>query len=326
VGGGELDGMSTRLDYRPPPRHPHRGTSRVVKVIGVLGRIFVLAGVMLLFFTAYLLWGTGVYTHHQQGTAKKSLQSNPLVNAAQVTAGHIPPAKPASPLPLGSPLFTIKIPKIALETAVVEGVGREQLKKGPGHFPSCSQVPAGEDTDCVQQTVYPGEHGNVAISGHRTTYGAPFFNLQQLEQGDIIDIISGPARYRYRVRGQQVVDPTTGYNVVLDHGHDELTLTTCNPRFSASQRLIISADYIGASLVSAAGSGGGPGGTGTPKRAVAANVIALAVISVACAIAAVALSKKYKVWALYASLTIIGAAGLWVGIFPRVLALMPANY
>ena len=316
--------MTTQLGMRAP-RHPHKGTSQVVRVIGILGRIFVLAGVMLLFFTAYLLWGTGVYTHRQQAKNKTALQANPLVSAAQVVGGKIPPARPSHPLPLGSPLFTIKIPKIALETAVVEGVGREQLKKGPGHFPNCSQVPAGEDTDCVQNTFYPGEHGNVAISGHRTTYGAPFFNLQQLETGDVVDIISGPARYRYRVRSQEVVDPTTGYHVVLDHGTAELTLTTCNPRFSASQRLIVHADYVGATLISA-NSPGGAGGSGLPKRAVAANVIALAVISVACAIAAVALSKKYKIWALYASLTIIGAAGLWVGIFPRVLALMPANY
>jgi len=316
--------MTTQLGMRAP-RHPHRGTSRIVRIIGIIGRVFVLAGVMLLFFTAYLLWGTGVYTHRQQAKGKTALQANPLVSASQVAGGKIPPARPARPLPLGSPLFIIKIPKIALETAVVEGVGRDQLKKGPGHFPACTQVPSGSDTDCVQQTVYPGEHGNVAISGHRTTYGAPFFNLQQVDVGDVVDIVSGPARYRYRVRGQQIVDPTTGYNVVLDHGRDELTLTTCNPRFSASQRLIISADYVGASLV-AANTPGGPGGASAPRRELAANVIALAVLSVASAILSVALSKKYKIWALYASLTIIGAAGLWVGIFPRVLALMPANY
>jgi sortase A len=318
--------MSTRLDYRPPPPPPaRRGASRVVKVIGVLGRIFVIAGLLLLFFTGYLLWGTGVYTHRQQGVAKKELASSPLVSAEQISAGKIPPAKPAHVLPLGSPLFTIKIPKIALETAVVEGVGREQLKKGPGHFPTCADVPHGEDTDCVQHAVYPGEHGNVAISGHRTTYGAPFFNLQQLGVGDVIDIVSGPARYRYRVRQQQIVDPTAGFNVVEEHGRDELTLTTCNPRFSAAQRLIISADYLGASLVSA-NQPGGPGGHAAPKPAIATNVIALAIISVVCAIGSVALSKRYKIWALYATLTIIGATGMWVGVFPRVLALMPPNY
>jgi sortase A len=320
--------MSTRLDYRPPPPPPHRrGASRVVRIIGVLGRIFVIAGLLLLFFTGYLLWGTGVYTHRQQGAAKKMLASSPLVSTESVTAGKkIPPAKPAHTLPLGSPLFTIKIPKIALETAIVEGVGREQLKKGPGHFPSCADVPRGEDTDCVQRAVYPGEHGNVAISGHRTTYGAPFFNLQQLGPGDVIDIVSGPARYRYRVRQQQIVDPTAGFNVVEEHRRDELTLTTCNPRFSAAQRLIISADYVGATLVSA-NQPGGPGGKGNAaKPAIAMNVIVLAIISVASAIAAVALSKRYKIWALYASLAIVGATGMWVGIFPRVLALMPANY
>jgi len=326
VGGrGSALVTSVYSDLRQPPPPMRRGVSRVVRVIGIMGRIFVIAGLLLLFFTGYLLWGTGVYTHRQQAAGKKALSANPLVTDQQLAAGRIPPARPSHTLPLGSPLFTIKIPKMALETVVVEGVGREELKKGPGHFPSCSNVPSGEDTDCVQHTVYPGEHGNVAISGHRTTYGAPFFNLQVLGRGDVIDIVSGRARYRYRVRQQQIVDPTTGFSVVEDHGRDELTLTTCNPRFSASERLIISADYVGASLVSAE-QAGGPGGSSTPKRAVAANVIALASLSVASAIGAVALSKRYKIWALYAMLTIIGAAGLWVGVFPRVLALMPANY
>jgi sortase A len=318
--------MSVGLDSRPP-RHPTRsGAARVVRVIGIVGRLFVIAGLLLLFFTGYLLWGTGVYTHRQQAQNKKAIAADPLVTERQLAAGgKIPPAKPARPLPLGSPLFTIKIPKIGLETVVVEGVGREQLKKGPGHFPNCSEVPKGEDTDCVQNAVYPGENGNVAISGHRTTYGAPFFNLQQLGVGDVVDIVSGRARYRYRVREQKVVDPTTGYNVVEQHGRNELTLTTCNPRFSAAQRLIISADYQGASLVSS-NQPGGPGSKQTAKPAIATNVLVLAAISVATALGAVALSKRYKIWALYAMLVIAGSAGLWVGVFPRVLALMPANY
>lgn len=313
--------MSTRLDVRPPP--PRRTGSRVVRIIGITGRVFVVAGLMLLFFTAYLLWGTGVYTKRQQGQAERAVAANPIVGAHQVSAGKIPAARPARQLPLGSPLFTIKVPKIGLDTVIVEGVGRDELKKGPGHFPSCSDVPRG--TDCVQRSVYPGENGNVALSGHRTTYGAPFFNLQQLAPGDVIDIVSGPARYRYRVREQLIVDPTAGFNVVEDHGRAEITLTTCHPRFSAAQRLVIHADYQGASLISPATPGGRTGGD-VPKREVASNVIALACVSVACAIGSVALSKRYKIWALYATLTIVGATGLWVGVFPRVLALMPANY
>ena len=312
--------MSLRVDVRPPP--PRRGTSRVVRVIGVLGRIFVIAGLMLLFFTAYLLWGTGVYTQQQQGQAKQELVANPIVGERQVSAGKIPAARPPRTLPLGSPLFTIRIPKIGLETAIVEGVGRDQLKKGPGHFPSCSEVPRGED--CVQRSVYPGERGNVALSGHRTTYGAPFFNLQQLGSGDVVDIISGRARYRYRVRKQLIVDPSQ-VSVVEDHGRAEITLTTCHPRFSAAQRLVIHADYQGASLLSESQASGGAARS-APRRELAANVIALACLSVACAIGAVALSKRYKMYALYATLTVLGASGLWVGVFPRVIALMPANY
>lgn len=315
----------TGLEVRSEAPRPQRsGTGRIVRIVGILGRIFVGAGLVLLFYTAYLLWGTGLYTSQEQQAATREVEANPLVAQEDVSAGDIPPAKPAEPLPLGSPLWTLEIPKIGVETVVVQGVGREELKKGPGHFPSCAEAPG--TRDCVQEASYPGEPGNVALSGHRTTYGAPFFNLQQLEQGDVIDIVSGPARYRYRVREQLIVDPVGGFSVVEQHGRDELTLTTCHPRFSAAQRLIVHADYEGASLL--AGGGATPSGE-VPAGAqpiVAPEVLILASVALASALGALGLSKRYRRWAVYLSLGLAGAAGLWVGVFPRILAMMPANY
>lgn len=316
------------IDLKPGPSQPppHRsGAGRIVHFVGILGRVFVGAGLLLLFYTAYLLWGTGVYTSQEQERATRALESNPLVAEEDIVDGKIPPAKPPQQLPLGSPLWTIKMPKLGVQTVVVEGVGREELKKGPGHFPTCGEVPEG--TECVSQAVYPGEKGNVALSGHRTTYGAPFFNLQQLERGDVVDLVSGRARYRYRVREQKIVDDTE-FGVVEQHGRDELTLTTCHPRFSAAQRLIIHADYEGASLVGSRGTGGGSGGGLQPgaQPIVAPDVLILASVAIASALGALGLSKRYRAWAVYFSLGIAGAAGLWVGVFPRVIALMPANY
>lgn len=311
--------------HLPAPAPTRAGRRRVVRAIGIAGRVFVGAGLVLLFFTAYLLWGTGVYTKQEQRRAAEAVARAPIVTEDRLASGEIPPARPASPTKLGDPLFTLKIPKIGVETVVVQGVGREELKKGPGLFSDCAANASG---DCVQDAKYPGESGNVPVSGHRTTYGAPFFRLNELEKGDVIDFVSGRVRYRYKVREQKVVDPTGGFAVVEQHGRDEVTLTTCHPRFSAAQRLIVHGDYVGASLLSSAPSSPRSEGSTVPssRAVIPSDVLVLGAISLAAALGALALSKRYRAVAIYASFVIVGSSGLWVGVFPRVLALMPANY
>jgi sortase A len=314
---------------RPPDRPfaPKRRSrlDQLIGFIGVLGRVFVVAGVLLLFFTAYLLWGTGVYTKHQQSNFEGQLRDNPLVSEEQLGAGgEIPSARPKKLPNLGDPLFNIRIPKIGLDTIVVNGVRVDDLKKGPGLFPACTP---GEDSDtCVQDASWPGEKGNVALSGHRTTYGAPFFKVNELQKGDVIDLVAGRARYRYRVRAQKIVDPVSGFKEVVQSGRAELTLTSCHPRFSASQRMIIKADFEGSSLVAAP-----PGGKGGPTRAkpppvIPSDVIVLGSISLATALVSLALSKRYRWTAAYIALGIVGASGLWIGVFPRFLSLLPENF
>jgi LPXTG-site transpeptidase (sortase) family protein len=213
-----------------------------------------------------------------------------------------------------------------LETVVVQGIGREELKKGPGHFPDCKE--GGGTNECVTDAKYPGESGNVPISGHRTTYGAPFFRLNELEKGDTVDFVSGRARYRYKVREQKIVDPIGGFREVEQHGRDEVTLTTCHPRFTAAQRMIVQADYIGASLIGSPAPTGSTGAQIKPGRqpVIPTDVLVLASIAGAAALGALALSKRHRMTAVYISLVIVGSAGLWVAVFPRVIALMPANY
>ena len=115
--------------------------------------------------------------------------------------------------------------------AVVEGVTPEVLKRGPGRYPD---------------TAMPGEKGNFAIAGHRTTYGAPFFHLDQLQRGDLIDVTDRDGRqWVYAVRKQQVVQPEDTWTIgpdPLGNGRPTLTLTTCSPRFSNAQRLIVFAE------------------------------------------------------------------------------------
>lgn len=104
------------------------------------------------------------------------------------------------------------------------------LKKGPGHYPG---------------TALPGGSGNAAIAGHRTTYGAPFFRVDELEAGDPIFITIRGGRYRYDVSELKIVAPEDAW--VLEPTEDNrLTLTTCHPRYSAAQRLIVVAQLVSA--------------------------------------------------------------------------------
>jgi sortase A len=102
----------------------------------------------------------------------------------------------------------------------------DDLKQGPGHYPG---------------TPLPGQSGNAAIAGHRTTYGAPFHDLDRLDPGDPIFVTTAMGRFRYDVTDQLVVDPVKGGWVLDPSADDRLTLTTCNPKYSAAERLIVTA-------------------------------------------------------------------------------------
>ena len=117
---------------------------------------------------------------------------------------------------------------------MVEGVDVDDLRKGPGHYPA---------------TPLPGQEGNSAIAGHRTTYGAPFGDLDQIAKGDKITLQTVQGTFTYVVdQDPFAVDPNDG-DVLLPepdpartgHYRATLTLTTCNPKFSAAERLIVKA-------------------------------------------------------------------------------------
>lgn len=116
---------------------------------------------------------------------------------------------------------------------VVQGISLGDLQRGPGHYPG---------------TALPGRRGNFAVAGHRTTYGAPFFNLDQLRRGDEVLVTTrNGKRYTYRVRSQEIVAPSDTWVIEPDplgNGRKTLTLTTCNPRFSNAQRLIVFAELV----------------------------------------------------------------------------------
>ena len=130
----------------------------------------------------------------------------------------------------GAALFQLQIPAIGVDDIVVAGIGNDDLKKGPGHFPD---------------TPMPGQLGNAAIAGHRTTYGQPFHDVDDLEVGDEIIVNTWNGSYVYRVTGQQIVAPSQ-YEVVAtsDLSTASLTLISCHPKFTARERIVITSELV----------------------------------------------------------------------------------
>ncbi len=208
-----------------------------------VGRVVLVTGILILLFIPYLLWGTGLITARNQSAltaqfeaAQKKADSHPATTITDPTKTTTPAAPQVAPTipdpPVGSPVGTIQIPKINLAMTVVEGTDEAQLAMGPGHYPT---------------TPLPGEAGNVAIAGHRTTYLHPFYSLDALVPGDLIYITTLQGTFLYKVFGSQVVLPTD-VAVVDPTPTPQLTLTTCNPRYSASQRLVVHALLVASEL------------------------------------------------------------------------------
>jgi len=105
----------------------------------------------------------------------------------------------------------------------VEGTAAPDLRRGPGHYPA---------------TPLPGQRGTVAIAGHRTTYGAPFHDVDQLRRGDRIELDMPYGRFTYRVERLRIVKPTA-VEVTDAVGYDRLVLSACHPLYSAAQRIIV---------------------------------------------------------------------------------------
>ncbi len=208
------------------------------------------AGALILAFLAYQLLFTNLLNSRSQSQAETALEERfeearvaPLEPIVLTPLGppstigqdepEVPVTTPISffeeALPeIGTAFGRIVIPKIDLDVVIFEGVERDTLKQGPGHMP---------------WTPLPGQAGNAVISGHRTTYGAPFYDLDAMEPGDEIFVETLIGQSTYVVREILIVKPTDVW-VTDNRPGAWLTLTTCNPRFSARERLIIVAEMV----------------------------------------------------------------------------------
>lgn len=123
----------------------------------------------------------------------------------------------------GDPVGRLRADAIGVDEVVVQGTERGTLRNGPGHYP---------------ETPLPGARGTVAIAGHRTTYGAPFRRVDDLDAGDRIELEMPYGRFTYRVERTRILDPTALW-VIRRVAYDRLVLTACHPRYSAARRIVV---------------------------------------------------------------------------------------
>lgn len=218
-------------------------------LIRIFGKLLMSLGLGVLLFVAWVIWGTNLQTAREQERLSLEFDNLQPFEFDKGEAGQ--PPKGYAPEP-GDPIFRLLIPKLDLNDGkgyiVVEGVDEESLKLGPGHYPKCR--PGVDPHLCTKfPAAWPGTKGRVILSGHRTTYKAPFFDLDKLRNGDNIIVETRWGRFTYEVYDSRVVAPTDPAIIVQKDNARELVLTTCNPKFSASQRLILFARQVEAEAV-----------------------------------------------------------------------------
>ena len=204
-----------------------------------VGRGLLVAAVLIVLFVAYQLWGTGLAQSRAQHTLRRQFEVSTAARRTAVGGG----ARRARrrPSPGGASRRRPDHPEDRRRPGRGGGGRRRPTAPGPGHYPG---------------TPLPGQAGNAAIAGHRTTYGGPFYDLNELVAGDLITVTTVQGAFRYAVVDSEVVDPTDGS--VLDRTPvPELTLTTCTPWYSAARRLVVVAPAA-SPVVTAAGSDHGP--------------------------------------------------------------------
>ena len=206
------------------------------RAVDIIGRVLIGLGVVVLLFTGYQIWGTSIQEAHAQNALRNTLvqeTNNDQIRKALTDAAALaklptgPPvtaARTTAP-PEGEPIGDIRIPVIGVNQVMVEGTDTPDLRKGPGHYIG---------------TPLPGQRGNAAVAGHRTTYGHPFYNLDAVKVGDPIVLTTLQGIFVYDTTKSSVVSPSDA-SVLRNQVANLITLTTCNPRFSASTRLVVQA-------------------------------------------------------------------------------------
>ena len=209
-----------------------RSRSVANTLVGIVGKTLVWAGLLLLGLVAYQLWGTGLETQRAQNRLEREFEELLAESTGTTIAPEQEPATGVTP-PVTAPnrpskaLALIRIPSAGVSDIVVEGVSASALRQGPGHVPN---------------TPLPGRPGNSAIAGHRSSYGAPFGDLDRVEKGDTVEITTVEGQFVYTVTEIEIVKPTRTDVLATTSKKKSLTLITCHPRYSTDKRLIVHAE------------------------------------------------------------------------------------
>lgn len=246
----------SEIEQRAAPLPMRRPRRQRATVVGVLGELFLTAGVLVLLFLGWQVWLNDIIVGAEQTAAADDLAeqwdsgeaSTPTETPAATPAPTETPAPDAIPVPVdpGEPVVAARpaasesfanliIPRLGADyrRPIAEGVGLDVLnnrKTGVGHYP---------------ETQMPGEVGNFAIAAHRTTYGASFHDINTLLVGDNIYVETVDGWYQYVYRGTEYVRPT-GVGVLdpvpqvagVASTDRIITMTSCHPYFSSAERII----------------------------------------------------------------------------------------
>jgi sortase A len=158
-----------------------------------------------------------------------SEQTQQQPEQAKPVPQHTP--RPLSVFRRGELFARLSIPRLNSQWSVVEGTGKQELRRGPGHMIG---------------TAFPGQPDNMIIAGHRDTH---FRALKDIREGDEIVVAFEGEELTYRVRSTEIVRPTST-EVLQRTREPRLTLITCYPFYyvgSAPKRFIVQAELAGRS-------------------------------------------------------------------------------
>jgi sortase A len=191
-----------------------------------LGTLLILGGLGLLAWSvAVWRWEdpfTSLYTSYEQRQLTENLHDRfvtfgePTVDPAADARRYRRSTKP------GEAIGRLEVPRLGLDMVLVYGVGSDTLKRGPGLHP---------------RTFFPGQDRLVYIAGHRTTYGAPFSEIDSMRKGDVVRIEMPYGTFTYTVTRHRIV-AATNVSVLRTRRYEQVALQACHPRFFASHRWI----------------------------------------------------------------------------------------
>jgi sortase A len=211
-------------------------------VVRSVSELCITVGALIVLFVVYVLFWTGVKADHVMDDQIDQLQHQWAQGAVRPTTSADPagqagaPAEPPKPAPYksGKPFAIMYIPRLGFtwNKPVLENTATNTLKKGLGHYANTAQL---------------GQKGNFAVAGHRRTYGDPFKDFPELRRGDAVVLTDGMTWFTYRIdKGPyktvpsdiEVIDPVPRKSGYTRSGR-YLTLTTCDPEWGHSHRLIV---------------------------------------------------------------------------------------